>query len=47
MACFDHCLKEEGNTIARAHAEQRMLQKLTERALEALRAKKYPGLLSG
>ena len=91
VACFDHYLKEEGNTITRAHAEERMLNKLTrsliediapllpagvrfndddavlafervwreliarikgdpwkltDKALEELRAKKYPGLLS-
>lgn len=91
VACFDHYLAEEGNTITRAHAEQRMLEKLTrsliediapllpagvrfndddavlafervwreliarikgdpwkltEKALEELRTKKYPGLLT-
>ena len=92
IAVFDHYLGQEGNVITRAHAEQRMLEKLsrsltediapllppgvhftdadalrafdlvwrelitqikgdpwkmTERALEELRAKRFPGLLSG
>lgn len=91
VAAFDHYLAEEGTVITRAHAEQRMLEKLsrsltddigpllpagvrfndddalaafehvwriliarikgdpwklTEKVLEELRAKKYPGLLS-
>lgn len=92
IVAFDHYLAQEGNVITRAHAEQRMLEKLsrsliediapllppgvhfndadalrafelvwrelitrikgdpwkvTERALEELRAKRFPGLLSG
>jgi len=34
IACFDHYLKLEGNSITRATAEQRMLEKLTRSLTE-------------
>ena len=44
-ACLNHYLALEGRPITRAVAEQRMLEKLTDKALEELRSKKYPDLL--